>query len=200
MQILLRFIVFGGESNRLLVMRGCAVSVTLREEEEVSEIVVGLGVVRRVANRFFEMADSLIRLRTQIEWQGPHQQFMEHDSKGDKALVTVSAKNLAGYGWKGPNGNIPSAYLVGFLSGTLAKGKGVKHAVFDMGLQASTKGSRLYAALKGAADAGVEIPHSEEIVPPIERIRGLHIEKHLEAKGRKMIVFAILKPERALAT
>ena len=39
----------------------------------------------------------------------------------------------------------------------------------------SVKGSRLYAVLKGAVDAGLSIPHSEEALPAIERINGKSI-------------------------
>jgi large subunit ribosomal protein L18 len=118
-------------------------------------------------------------------------QLIRHDPKGDKSLVTVSSKSLAPFGWKGSIGNLPAAYLTGFLCGTMAKEKGLKEAVLDMGLHASTKGSRIYSALKGVIDAGVNIPHSEDILPPIERIRGLHIEKHAESRGKKASVSAV---------
>ena len=36
-------------------------------------------------------------------------------------------------------------------------------------------GNRAYAALKGMVDAGMEIPHSEEVLPSEERINGEHI-------------------------
>ena len=115
-------------------------------------------------------------------------QVMNHDPKGDRAVVSVSTKNLADFGWKGATGNIPAAYLTGFLCGTIAKKSGVKAAVLDLGLQTSTKGSRLYGALKGALDAGINIPHSEDVLPPIERVRGQHIEQYSESQGKKKAV------------
>eukprot|EP00657_Telonema_sp_P-1_P009552 TRINITY_DN37_c0_g1_i1.p1 TRINITY_DN37_c0_g1~~TRINITY_DN37_c0_g1_i1.p1 ORF type:complete len:327 (+),score=145.10 TRINITY_DN37_c0_g1_i1:239-1219(+) len=36
------------------------------------------------------------------------------------------------------------------------------HALMDVGLKATTLGSKLFAALKGAFDGGLEIPHSEK--------------------------------------
>lgn len=113
-------------------------------------------------------------------------QFIEHDSKGDNSLVTVSSKNLASFGWKGSIGNVPAAYLTGFLCGTMAKSKGLKEAVLDIGLHSSTKGSRIYSALKGVVDAGIDIPHSEEVLPPEERTRGRHIEQYAESFGKKV--------------
>jgi large subunit ribosomal protein L18 len=112
-------------------------------------------------------------------------QFVKHDSKGDMTVVSVSSRNLPGLGWKGSPGNIPAAYLTGFLCGIQARKSGLKEAVLDIGLQTSTKGSRIYGALKGAVDAGIAIPHSEDILPPIERIRGVHIEQFSESVGKK---------------
>lgn len=33
----------------------------------------------------------------------------------------------------------------------------------------------MYAAMSGAVDSGMEIPHSEDIIPAKERLRGEHI-------------------------
>ncbi len=85
----------------------------------------------------------------------------------------------------GARGNLPGAYLTGLLCGVMVRKGGVKSAVLDTGLQASTKGSRIYGALKGALDAGLEIPHSPDVLPSEERVRGIHIEKYAESKGKK---------------
>jgi large subunit ribosomal protein L18 len=47
-------------------------------------------------------------------------------------------------------------------------------------LQISTKGSRIYAALKGVLDSGIKVPYSEEILPSEDRIKGRHISKDME--------------------
>ena len=101
-------------------------------------------------------------------------QFVSYIPEGDKTLVTATSQELAKYGWKSGTGNLPAAYLTGLLAGTKAKGK-VSEAVLDIGVQVSTKGSRIYAALKGVMDAGVSVPHDPEIIPKDDRIKGGHI-------------------------
>lgn len=103
-------------------------------------------------------------------------QFVEFQKAGDKTVASAVSSELSGFGWKSGNGNIPAAYLTGLLAGMRAKKAGLKEAVLDLGLQTNTKGSRIYAALKGAADAGLAVPHSEDILPSEERISGKHIQ------------------------
>ncbi len=112
-------------------------------------------------------------------------QIVEHSPKGDRSIVTVTSRHLNGFGWKGATGNLPGAYLTGLLCGVMAKEKGVKSAVLDTGLHTSTKGSRIYGTLRGCLDAGLEIPHSKEVIPPEERIRGEHIDNYMESLGKK---------------
>ena len=57
---------------------------------------------------------------------------------------------------------------------------GVTAMFMDIGLYPSVKGSRLYSALKGIVDAGVEIPHGDEIFPDEDRIVGKHMGKDVE--------------------
>jgi len=64
--------------------------------------------------------------------------------------------------------------------------KKIKKAVFDLGLNIATKGNKLYAVLKGAADAGIEIPHSEEVMPSAERLAGAHIKNFDTAMVEKI--------------
>jgi large subunit ribosomal protein L18 len=107
-------------------------------------------------------------------------QIIAHDTKGDRTVATATAFELRKHGWKGGTGNLPAAYLTGYLCGHKAKGK-VKEAVLDLGLQSSAKGGRIFSALKGALDAGLHVPHSEDILPPEERIKGAHIYGYAEA-------------------
>jgi large subunit ribosomal protein L18 len=107
-------------------------------------------------------------------------QIVLHDSRGDRTLVAASSLELRKHGWKGHTGNIPAAYLAGFLCGQKARKHSVKGAILDIGLHTSAKGSRIYAALKGAVDSGLEIPHSAGILPPEDRIKGTHISKYAE--------------------
>ena len=64
------------------------------------------------------------------------------------------------------------------LCGVKAKQKNVHEAILDTGLHKSSKGSRIYAALKGVIDAGIHVPHSEEILPDKETIEGKKIENY----------------------
>lgn len=109
--------------------------------------------------------------------------IIKYDLKGDIVLVSVHSNELVKLGWKLNRGNIPSAYLVGLLLGKKAKNKGIGEAILDIGLNKSVKGSRLYAVLAGALDAGLNIPYDKEILPSMDRITGQHIAKYaLELK------------------
>lgn len=105
---------------------------------------------------------------------------IEYSAKGDKVMFTVDSKALAKLGWKGDSGNLPSAYLIGALAGKKALEKGIKDAVLDLGFNNSTKGSRLYAALAGAVDAGLNIPFNPEVLPSKDRLSGEHIAKYAQ--------------------
>ena len=59
----------------------------------------------------------------------------------------------------------PRAYLTGYLAGKRAAKNGIEDAVLDIGLRGPAKGSAVFAALKGMIDAGIEIPHGEEVLP-----------------------------------
>ncbi|MDH5811941.1 MAG: 50S ribosomal protein L18 [Candidatus Verstraetearchaeota archaeon] len=107
-------------------------------------------------------------------------QLVEARVDGDRVFASATTIELKEYGWKGGTGNLPAAYLAGFLLGKRALSKGFDTAVLDLNGYSITKGSRLFAALKGAIDAGMEIPHSEDVLPDEERIKGEHIAKYAE--------------------
>jgi len=105
-------------------------------------------------------------------------QIVSWDKEGDKVQVSATGDDLVSkYGWPEGNSrkNIPASYLTGFALGKSALSAGVDEAVLDIGLAASTAGSRVFAALKGMIDAGLEIPHGEDVLPTEERIVGEHI-------------------------
>jgi large subunit ribosomal protein L18 len=106
-------------------------------------------------------------------------QIAEAEAVGDKIVVSAHSRELAKkYGWLGSGGNVPSAYLTGLLCGYKAMAKGIETVFLDIGLHIPTKGSRIFAALKGVLDAGVEVPHSEDILPDESRISGQHIAEY----------------------
>lgn len=107
-------------------------------------------------------------------------QIIEFSQKGDKTIASASSRELKKLGWNFACDNLPAAYLTGLLIGKKALEKGIREAVLDSGLYTSTKGNRIYAAVKGAIDAGLEVPVSEEVFPSEDRIKGLHIANYLE--------------------
>lgn len=103
---------------------------------------------------------------------------VEYNTKGDKVLFTIDSRTLVKVGWKGGTGNLPSAYLTGLVAGKKALEKKINGAILDLGFNNSTKGSRVYAALAGAIDAGLKIPFDPKMLPTKERLSGEHIAKY----------------------
>lgn len=106
-------------------------------------------------------------------------QVVKYAEGGDKTVVSISSKKLKDFGWKYSGKNLAAAYLSGFLAGKLAKKKKVDKAVFDIGVQ-SNKSSKLFAALKGAVDAGIEIPHNTSKIPNEEKLCGKNISEQAQ--------------------
>ncbi len=115
-------------------------------------------------------------------------QLIDWDRKGDNVLVQVDAKKIREHGWKGHTGNIPSAYLAGYMLGKMASEKGIDRCVLDIGLQENTKENRIYAAVEGARNAGLQIPVGDNMAPSEDRIKGKHIENYasiMDAEKKK---------------
>jgi large subunit ribosomal protein L18 len=102
--------------------------------------------------------------------------------KGDKVIAAATSKELAKtFGWPYSTGNLPTAYLVGYLLGKKAIQAGIEGGVADIGLRLHM--NRTYGALKGIIDAGMDIPHGEDIFPSEDRLVGKHIEAYAETAG-----------------
>jgi len=108
-------------------------------------------------------------------------QAMKFDPKGDVAVACAESKDLKKFGWYGTN-NTPSAYLVGYL---LGKKLGKKDAVLDIGRKHPSHGNVVFAALKGAVDAGVNAPFSAEAMPSEERLNGKVLDAYAVKLGDK---------------
>jgi len=52
------------------------------------------------------------------------------------------------------------------------EGPGAFHACLDVGLARTTTGAKVFGAMKGAADGGLEIPHSEKRFPGYDKEEG----------------------------
>jgi large subunit ribosomal protein L18 len=104
-------------------------------------------------------------------------QFVDWNQNGDAIKATAVAQELAKLGWEGSAKNTPAAYLTGLLAGKRAAEAGVESAVLDIGRHTPSKGSRVFAALKGVLDAGIEVPHGDESIYPSEdRLNGAFLE------------------------
>ena len=117
-------------------------------------------------------------------------QVVEYTPEGDKTLIYYSSdmlnKNL---GINTAAKNRMASYLTGYIIGKLSKEKKIKDMVLDIGLHKHHPKGRIYSVLKGVLDQGIEIPHSDKILPDIKllgSINGKDYSKDLE-KYKKII-------------
>merc|ERR1711965_998250 len=119
-------------------------------------------------------------------------QVMSPKIKGDVCHATAYAHELPRYGLPVGLSNYSAAYCVGllcarrlltkygladkfegteevtaefedcFVIGEDEDGPSAFHALLDVGLKRTTLGSKIFAAMKGAFDGGLEIPHNEK--------------------------------------
>ena len=106
-------------------------------------------------------------------------QFVESKMGGDKILISAFSKELIrDFGYIANTGNIPAAYLTGYLAGLRAKKANIKEAIIDLGIFYHR--NRALAAFKGVLKADINIPHRDEFFPENleEKINGTHIENY----------------------
>jgi len=106
-------------------------------------------------------------------------QFVNFTNDHDEVIASATSSELAQFKWK-PSTNLPSSYLTAYLCANKAKKKGVKSAVLDSGLHTPSKGSFLFAAAKGAKDAGIDIPVGDIEINE-ERISGKHVSDYAKS-------------------
>jgi large subunit ribosomal protein L18 len=121
------------------------------------------------------------KLRAVIRASNNHifAQFVESKIGGDKIIISGHSKELSKkYGYNANSGNIPSAYLTGFMVGLRAKKIGISEAILDLGIFYHR--NRVLATFKGILDAGIDIPYNEDFFPDNieERIQGTHVENY----------------------
>ncbi len=97
-----------------------------------------------------------------------------YSEEGDENTAQTTSKHLREFGWEQHTGNLPAAYLTGYLA---AKKADEDEAILDLGLKTPKQGSREYAALKGLIDGGLNVPAGDGIFPSEGRLRGEHIEE-----------------------
>lgn len=105
-------------------------------------------------------------------------QIIKIGKNGDETIVSAHTKELQKLGWLGGTKNTSVAYLTAYLCAKKALAIGVDSAVLDIGLKPSVKGSKVFAALKGAVDAGLDVPHGDSVIPSEDRISGEHIAEY----------------------
>ena len=106
-------------------------------------------------------------------------QIIESKLGGDKVIVSAFSKELKSkFLWNANTGNIPTAYLTGYLAGLKAKSSGIEEAILDLGIFYHR--NRVLAACKGVLKAGLDIPFREKLFPENldERCNGFHIENY----------------------
>lgn len=106
-------------------------------------------------------------------------QVLSYGEDGDRVTSTATSRELAKYGWTHRTGNLPASYLTGLLCSLKCRGRNIGESIVDVGMNTSIGGSRIYAAVKGAIDGGLKIRHDEKMLPPEDRLSGVHITKHV---------------------
>jgi large subunit ribosomal protein L18 len=117
----------------------------------------------------------LPRVVTRCSLRHMNVQIIEAQPKGDRVIASANSQELKNFGWPTICGNLPSAYLTGLLCGKRAAERHVKKVVADIGLHQPTRGARVFSALKGVIDGGIDIPHSADKLPTEKRVKGQHI-------------------------
>jgi len=105
-------------------------------------------------------------------------QVVRATTSGDLTLASAYSKELEGLGWKGGTSNTPAAYLVGLLCGHRARKAGILECVLDIDMHSPTPQAKVFAVLKGALDAGLQIPYGEGVLPSEGRLKGEHIAQY----------------------
>jgi len=107
-------------------------------------------------------------------------QFVEYHPSGDKILVSAISNELKkNFNWKYSTSNTSASYLTGLIAGKKAQDKGIKKGILDLGRNPPTTGNKIFAAIKGVTDAGIECPHDSSKIPADDRILGKHLSSEI---------------------
>ncbi|PSP80193.1 50S ribosomal protein L18 [Halobacteriales archaeon QS_1_68_20] len=105
---------------------------------------------------------------------------------GDETEASAHSGDLTEFGWEAPTTNLPAAYLTGLLAGKRAVAAGLEEAVLDIGLHSPTPGNKVFAIQEGAIDAGLEIPHNDDVFADWQRTRGTHVAEYAEQRDEPL--------------
>lgn len=110
-------------------------------------------------------------------------QLVNYENQGDKIVTSAKARDLKQLGFTLHTGNLTAAYLTGMLAGKRLLNTGFKEeCIIDLGLQKSIYGTRVYAAVKGLVDSGVNVKVGDVVFPDETRINGEHLSVKDAAK------------------
>lgn len=104
-------------------------------------------------------------------------QSVKYKTEGDLTLAHATSDELKEYGWSHAQKNIPAAYLTGLLCAKRATKNKINTGIIDFGLHTTHKKGRLFGAIKGLIDGGIEIPYNKDIIPDENRLQGTHLKK-----------------------
>lgn len=127
------------------------------------------------AKRLALMKSGKIRMVIRCSNKGLVIQFVQYSEKGDIIIYNMHSSLLKKLYNFPAKCNTPTAYLTGLYAGIRAKAKGVAEAIVDINKTAS-KGAIVFVAVKGATDAGINIPMDEAKIVP-ERLNCSHLQK-----------------------
>ena len=111
-------------------------------------------------------------------------QLVAYSPDGDAVISAVNGRSLVSrFGWPADlsRKSVPACYVAGYALGKFAVAGGHEGAVLDIGLASAIHGGRLFAALKGMVDAGLDVPHGEDILHSEGRLSGAHLGDGLDA-------------------
>ena len=110
-------------------------------------------------------------------------QLVEFGMGGDSIVASVNGKTLVKHGW--PAGasrkSVPACYIAGYALAKSAIAAGHDSAILDIGLASSSPGGRVFAALRGMVDAGLDVPHGADVLPDDDRVNATHSDDSIAA-------------------
>ncbi|MCL4122108.1 UNVERIFIED_CONTAM: hypothetical protein GTU68_005125 [Idotea baltica] len=111
--------------------------------------------------------------------------------QGDRVFCAADSTELRKWGLTSGLSNYAAAYATGLLIARRLLNKVGLSEILDVGLKATTTGSKVFAVMKGAADGGVSVPHSDSRFPGKtekdenkflrKRILGGHIDDYMKS-------------------
>ena len=117
-------------------------------------------------------------------------QYITSSAAQDKIEMGINSKKLLNHGWPknfaGSLKSIPAAYLTGYLFGKTLQKEKKEAPIVDFGMAQTLHKTKLFAFLKGAIDAGIEIKCKKEAFPEEEKIQGKNLKQDFSTIFREI--------------